>query len=207
MSDRKAFLIEAYFDDLEDRIDFLNQLNGDGRVDEALMLCCCYIEAIGSRRYHQSERKGKNFAKILEEGSKNDLFSMVHPSKLLQVLKNKKLFKNTIEKIEPIIIAYGKSLQTQGDILADLHSVLAPEQGAWFEDNLFKGTISAVTYDLVRNELVHDVSAGTVTFSETTINGNPVPDLDFKLLHPALRNVFEFVKSESIGNNKWYWEL
>jgi len=200
-------MIEAYFDDLEERIEFLNQLNQGGRKDEALMLCCCYIEAIGSRKYYHSDRKGKNFAKILEKASENTLFSMIHPAKLLGVLKCIKLFKKDLVKIEPLIEKYGKTLQSQEEVLSNLQPVMSPAQITWCGDNFFKGTIAAITYDLVRSELVHDISIGEVTFSETIVNGKLVPDLNFDLLFPALVNIFLYIKNESMNKNKWYWEL
>jgi hypothetical protein len=48
-SDGKAFFIKAYFDDLEQRIAFLRELQAAEHENEALMLCCCYIEALGSQ--------------------------------------------------------------------------------------------------------------------------------------------------------------
>lgn len=202
----KAFMIKAYFDDLEGRIAFLKQLHQDGHRDEALMLCCCYIEAIGSRKHYQSDRKAKNYAKILEEESGNPLFSLVHPQQILCVLKGTKSFKNDMKRIEPLIENFGKALQTQTIVFDTLSPMLSEDQKKWLLDNLFKGTIAAISYDMVRSELVHDISAGNVTFSETTVNSAPVPDLNFDLLYPALLNIFVQVKNKSIETNSWYWE-
>jgi hypothetical protein len=55
----KARYIRAYFDDLQGRIAFLGELYGMGRKNEALMLCCCYIEALGSRQSQEPEREGE----------------------------------------------------------------------------------------------------------------------------------------------------
>ncbi len=83
---------------------------------------------------------------------------------------------------------------------------MTKDQTAWLRDNLFKGTIAAISYELVRSKLVHDIEAADVTFNETTINGNPVPDLNFELLYPALLNIFLRLKDKSLEANIWYWE-
>ncbi|QBQ53075.1 hypothetical protein [Nitrosococcus wardiae] len=202
----KAFMIQAYFDDLEARIKFLPRLREEGHPDEALMLCCCYIEALGSRKHHQSSRKLKNYARILEEDSGNLLFSLVHPKRLRLVIQNAKPFKVDLSKIEPLIDQFGNELQPQQVVRDKLSGNLSDRQESWLQENLFKGTIAAISYERVRSELVHDISAGTVTFSESTFNGNPVPDLDFELLYQALINIFENIKKRSIEANAWYWE-
>lgn len=202
----KAFFIEAYFDDLEKRIAFLKDMNEGGHRDEALMLCCCYIEALGSRQYHESERKAKNYSRILEEHGGNDIFALVHPKQLNQVLADQKLFKANLSKIESVIDGFGMELVLQEVVVDTLAPVITDDQASWLQDNLFKGTIAAISYELVRSELVHDISAASITFSETTIKGNPVPDLTFELLYPALWAIFHRLKTKSLETNTWYWE-
>jgi len=94
----KAFMIGAYFDSLDTKIAFLKQLHQDDHRDEALILCCCYTEALGSQKYPSSDSKAKNYAKILEEEGGNPLFSLVHPRQLVRVLDNIKLFTGDLKK-------------------------------------------------------------------------------------------------------------
>ena len=151
--------------------------------------------------------KSRNYAQILEEDSGNSLFALVHPKQLRLVLRQAKLLKPVLGKIEAQIDQFGNELQSQPTVLGKLHDSLSKQQESWLRENLFKGTIAAISYDRVRSELVHDVSAGTVTFSESTVNGEPVPDLNFDLLYQALVNIFINVKRISIEANAWYWEL
>jgi hypothetical protein len=143
---------------------------------------------------------------ILEEESGNPLFALVHPTQLVRVLKDNKLFNSDLKTIEPLIEKFGKPLQTQKIIFEALSPALSKDQKNWFQDNFFKCTIAAISYERVRSELVHDISAGSLSFSETTFNGAPVPNLDFDLLYRALLNIFECGKSRSIETNTWYWE-
>jgi hypothetical protein len=201
-----AFMIQAYFDDLEKRIVFLKELNDGGHKDEALMLCCCYIEALGSRQYHDSDRKAKNYSRILEEHGGDKLFALIHPKQLKKVLMNQKLFRTTFSKIEQLIDGFGKELISKKVVVERLSSVITKDQLNWLNDNLFKGTMAAISYERVRSELVHDISTSNLTFSETIYYGKPVPDLNFELLYPALLNIFSRLKEISLKTNTWYWE-
>ena len=202
----KAFMIQAYFNDLEKRIAFLRELYDGNHTDEALMLCCCYIEALGSRQYHDSYRNAKNYCRILEEFSDNSLFSLIHPKQLREVLKVKKLFNANINQINPIIDGFGKELILQQVVSDSLSNVVTNDQMNWLNDNLFKGTMAAISYDRVRSDLVHDISTSNLTFNETTFGGKLVPDMNFDLLYSALIKIFDNLKEISLKTNKWYWE-
>lgn len=200
----KAFMIQAYYDDLEKRIAFLKELNAGGHKDEALMLCCCYIEALGSRQYHDSDRKAKNYSRVLEEHSGNNLFAFIHPKQLKKVLMNQKFFKANFSKIELIIDDFGNELILQKVVVEKLSSVINKDQLDWLNCNLFKGTIAAISYERVRSELVHDISTSNLTFSQTILNGKPVPDINFNLLYTALLNIFRRQKEISLRTNTFF---
>ena len=55
---KKLQYIEIWFDDFDDRVQFLVQLWEDGRQDEALTLCCAYIDAIGGFLAHPKGCRG-----------------------------------------------------------------------------------------------------------------------------------------------------
>lgn len=199
-------MLQAYFDDLEQRIAFLKELYNGGHEDEALMLCCCYIEALGNRQYHDSDRKAKNYYRILEEHSGNKLFTLVHKKQLKNVLLNKKLFKGTFIHIEQIIDAFGNELIRQEIVIEKLSPVINKKQLDWLNDNLFRGTMAVISYERVRSELVHDISTPNLTFDETIFDGKPVPDINFELLYQALINIFRSLKDISLKITKWHWE-
>ncbi|MBW1746325.1 MAG: hypothetical protein JRJ25_08480 [Deltaproteobacteria bacterium] len=55
--------------------------------------------------------------------------------------------------------------------------VINEKQVKWLNDNLFKGTMAAISYERVRSDLVHDISTSNLTFGETTFGGKPVQHL------------------------------
>jgi len=97
-------------------------------------------------------------------------------------------------------------LQPQQVVLAEVLPILSTRQREWFRDYLFKSTIAAISYEKLRGEAVHDFFAHDVTFSKVTVDGKPVPDLNFDLLYSALLNIFSQEKSKSIKTNAWPWE-
>lgn len=205
-SEAKAFLIEAYYNDIEQRISFLKELHDGGHNNEALMLCCCYIEALGSQRYHDSERKAQNFCTILEEDSGNLIFGLIHPVLALKVLGSKKLFQENFSSIETALSSLGNTLCNKEKFYELIEPLTTARQHEWFTENIFKLTIAAISYDQVRSELVHDISTSTVNFNGTTFNGVQVPSLNFDILYRALQNIFSNAKYQSVNVNQWYWE-
>jgi hypothetical protein len=202
----KTFMIQAYYDDLEKRIAFLKELYNGNHTDEALMLCCCYIEALGNRQYNNLNKNAKNYYRILVEFSGNNIFALVHPKQLKNVLEDKKLFRANIDQIAPIVDGFGKELIPRQEVFDSLAPVVTEDQMNWLNDNVFKGTMAAISYDRVRSDLVHAISTSKLTFSETTFDGKPVPDMNFELLYPALMKIFDRLKEMSLKTNTWYWE-
>ena len=202
----KAHYIKAYFDDLQSRIAFLGELYGMGRKNEALMLCSCYIEALGSRQSQEPERKAKNYCRVLAEHGNNEIWQLIHPKQLKNVLSANGLFKDTFSALEPLIDKFGAQLIDPEELQAQLDPGLNAQQRAWLNDNLFKGSIANISYERIRSELVHDISAAPISFSETSYKGNQVPDLNFKMLYNSLRNLVEVSQERAISTNKWWFE-
>jgi hypothetical protein len=202
----KANFIKAYFDDLQSRIAFLPELYEMRRKDEALMLCCCYIEALGSRQSRQPERKAANYCAVLAEQGKNEIWRLIHPKQLRNVLADNGLFKPSLQQLEPVINQVGNELIEPEYMRAKLDPMLNHQQRRWVGNNLFKGTIAYISYERIRSELVHDISGGPISFSETFYKGNPVPELDFDILYASLRHIVASSQELAISRNKWWFE-
>ena len=202
----KALYIKAYFEDLQKRIAFLAELHAMGRKDESLMLCCCYIEALGSRESMEPQRKAKNYCTILAEQGHNEIWRLVHPKKLKDVLSKNGLFGGVFNTLEPLIDGFGSQLIDPQELLARLDPSLNEQQKSWLHDNLFKGSMANISYEHIRSELVHDISGGSISFSETIYKGGPVPDLTFDVLYSSLRKIVDVSQSKAISTNKWWFE-
>ena len=202
----KAHYIKAYYDELQSRIAFLGELYGMGKRHEALMLCCCYIEALGSRQSREPERKAKNYCTALFEHGQNEIWPLIHPKQLKNVLSTNGLFKDAFSTLQPLIDSFGAQLIDPQEVQAHLDGALNEQQRGWLKDNIFKGSVANISYDRIRSELVHDISAAPISFSETSYKGHPVPDLNFEMLYASLRRIVEVNQQRAIATNKWWFE-
>ena len=203
----KAFFIEAYFNDLQSRVMFLEKLRAMGRNDEALLLCCCYIEALGSRQSPKPERKAKNYCSILVQHGGNEIWQLIHPKQIKDVLSTNGIFSNTFGELAPLIDGVGGQLISPQDLSALLSPSLNEQQQFWLQENMFKGSMASISYERIRSELVHDISsAGNISFSETQYKGSHVGDINFELLYTSLRKIVDTLENKATSTGKWWWE-
>jgi hypothetical protein len=201
----KSYFIKAYFDDLQSRVGFLAELHATGRKNEALLLCCCYIEALGSRASGDSE-KARNYCSILVQHGGSEIWRLVHPKQLRNVLASKPLFVDVFSQLEPLIAESGKQLIDPDELLARLNPILTETQQNWLQRYVFRGSMANISYERIRCELVHDISANDVSFSETIYDGNPVPNLDFEMLYSSLRKIVDALQESAVSSNRWWFE-
>ena len=202
----KSYFIKAYFDDLQSRVAFLAELHAMGRSNEALMLCCCYIEGLGTRASGDPKPKAKNYCSILAQNGGNEIWKLVHPKQLRIWLSSKPLFSDVFGQLEPLIDGFGKQLLDPDEVRARLDALLSEQQQRWLQNNVFRGSLANISYERIRSELVHDISASPLSFSETEHNGNPVPDLDFEMLYSALRKILDSFQERAVSSNRWWYE-
>ena len=80
----KLSFIEAYFDDLRSRIDFLQDLRDSGHEDEAMVLCCCYIDGLARYLYWPHPASRQNFVRAVREFTPHEFFGRIHTSSFLK---------------------------------------------------------------------------------------------------------------------------
>lgn len=60
-------------------------------------------------------------------------------------------------------------------------------------------------YSNVRSRNVHWLgSAKALVFSQVMFKGNPLPPIDFHVLHKALRTIVVYAREISLNSNKWF---
>ncbi|KAB0462028.1 hypothetical protein [Vibrio kanaloae] len=183
--------------------------------EEALALCCCYIEAIGSRRFQLSGdgaesktrySKAEAFTDTLVKFSGYEFWDKIHPVGLLGCLPSKSFSRNYdayVVKLTEI----GESVREPEFVreqVKELH--LNFNQRKWFEDHIHKGSIGSIAYSKVRSEIVHNISHEPFTFT-AMYNDVKLPDLDYELMESCLSNVLDNLKQLSEENNKFWWEF
>ncbi len=167
----KMELVNTYFTVMEQKAAFLDGLYKSKYRDEALLLCCCYIEALGNNRY-DSKGRHENFVKILKECG-DDIFGHIHPMHLIDKFKDpqNKCLNKIGEKLETISMHPEKRLLSEEEVLKFVNPILSPEEVAKLERHLWRGTFASIAYEFIRSELVHCSGALDTSFRKDRVPG------------------------------------
>lgn len=206
----KVFFIEAYFDRMRARVDQLKKLDaglldGESFRDEALILCLVYIDGMASCYYGEKGTKTKeNFCKALRELSGDPLFGKLHVPYLLS-----HEFDKHGAGAKPAVEALAAS--KPGQLLDETEVADAiPKSRVEKSDqqslitNLWRYSVGAICYEVMRNAAVHGLGASPLSFGETLHAGAQGFELNFPVLHEALRSISEQVAKESIDKGEWF---
>ena len=202
----KLQFIKAFFKEMEQRTAFLHDLFRNRHRDEALLLCCCYIEGIGNYFFYPDKGSRENFVRILKKYSGNELFWHIHPKQLQRGFADARSsrLRNLGKKLDAMFTGTERRLYSENEILKLANPVLAEDELKTLTDSLWRGTFAAIAYERIRNEAVHRLGAVDISFQDTTFRGEPVPTLEFPLLYQALQKVLKAVKEESLGSANWF---
>jgi hypothetical protein len=200
----KAEFIQAYFEDLDRRVMLLTRLDAADFPDEALLLCCCYIDGLAGSLYWPEEASARNFTKVLEQHGGEELLWHIHPKQLFEAFDSKKSLRSLASKIAGISGADDHRLRTADEVVAELSGNLTAGETGQLRREVWRGTLSQLVYTRIRCQLVHGLGATPLLLSQTTLRWQSVPALDFTLLHRALRRICTVAANRSITTNRWF---
>src|SRR3990172_8931391 len=78
---KKGF-IEAFFEDLRQKAALTDRLFAEHHEDEARLLVCCYIEALGNGLDASTGNGARNFVTVLVEHGGDPVLALIHPKLL-----------------------------------------------------------------------------------------------------------------------------
>jgi len=200
----KVVFIKAYFDKLAQRIENLVKLNASPEHrDEALILSLVYIDGLASN-YFGGEVVKENFCKALRELSGNPIFAKLHAKMLLDP-SNDKYWQGVKPAIESLVKTKSGELLDESEVAALIRASGMPQQ---HQDalitSLWRSSVGAICYEVMRNSAVHGLGTSTLSFDETVYEGKLGFTLNFDLLHAALRRISDHVAKESIQKGEWF---
>ena len=197
-------MIEADFDNLERRADLLLRLKKMGFEEEALLLCCCYIEGMGNLYFGGGGRQ-LNFYRILKNFGGEEMLMHIHPKQLWIGLRTAKNLQTIGQKIGITLRKVEKKLYTEEDVLALVAHLLNKEEMTKLKDNLWRGTLAALAYKEFRSPAVHELGgAKSFSFEGTTFKGEPAPVLDFSLLYEGMLNILRNMREKSTKTGTYF---
>ena len=193
--------IRVFLEDLEKKAAFLKELYEKGNKDEALLLCCCYIDGLANNLYG-GKRSNKNFIRAMEEFGEEKHWGLIHPDQLIRNMlractpstKENKPLKILVEKIKENPSIFDWKLFSDKEIIQGitLQINLTQKEISLLKKNLWRGKFANIVYDQMRTPFVHRLGIGgshAFFFSKTIHNGGHLPPLDFDGLYPILKRI------------------
>lgn len=200
----KRDAIKAYFDELGERAQFAEQLYDDGRVNEAMTLCCCYIDGLAQYLYHDSDRSAYNFVRILREHSEQAEFAQVCPLVLTRWAEASHL------KLAPVARKLASALGTEVNrimapdrLSSAMTSSLSPQEAAALSRELWHASLAYVAYTHLRVPAVHATGTPGAVIIGSGGPSQPVR-LDFRLVYRALLACIATLRALSLRSSKWF---
>jgi hypothetical protein len=178
--------LSGFCEDWRGRIVFLDELFRQGHTDEALILCCCYIEAIGTWFYGPGPNGEETFAKALLRYGENEVFSRINPRRLIDALRKRygeAQWSIVQGKVAPAFARFQDRFYPSNEITRACRPVLSNEECAVLDNSLWMGTLADLAYGITKCEEVHNGSLTVPGCGETVV--------DFQLFYPALSRIFE----------------
>ena len=201
----KRIFIEAFLDNLDQKIRFLDELVEQGHGDEARLLCTTYLDGLANWLYLGRFGSAQNFSRLLADHGGEIVLALVVPESLIEELP----WGSAPKGARVAIKAACRSLPpnealTSAELMDALRATLSPEHAAWLEREVWRGSVANAVYARIRSRGVHWLGAAqALVFSKTSFQGRPLPCADFEMLMQALRRVFASAKELSLRTNKW----
>ncbi len=209
----KIEFITAFFDDLNNKIIFMNELYNNGHRDEARVLCACYIDWLAAALYWPEEQNNCNFVHVLKEYGGQEIFSCIHPKMLERALHKKETLRNKpvrkwvaiCDKITSALQQANGRLYEESEIIKLLSSFVSNSEIENIKKELWRGTYAAIVYAEFRIPAVHGLGPSDgITFDNTTFRDQPVPPVEFTMLQALLKSIVEVARQTSMTTGKWF---
>jgi hypothetical protein len=201
----KRRFIEAFFDDLQSRINFTRELHKTGHRDEAVLLCGCYIDGLGNYLYSDSGTHEK-FVRVVCEYGDAEFLTRIHIRQLRESL-DKMSGKKAVAALRALDTAFPEvpnELLTEAQVLDPLKE-MDDETRMWLTEQLWRGTLASVAYTRLRSPSVHELGApGGIAFDDSRIDGDPVPTIDFDLLYSIACRVNAAARDMSLETEQFF---
>jgi hypothetical protein len=214
-SSDKVVFIKAFFDEIGERIENLAKLNASTSFrTEALMLSLVYIDGLASNYYAGGDGKNKeDFCRALRELSEDPLFGKLHAKMLLDPDNDKywaatRTDKNaSVARIAVEELAKGKpgELLDESEVAERIRSsAIDKETKDSLIHNLWRSSVGAICYDMMRTSAVHSLGTSALSFDQSLYEGKLGFTLDFERLLGALRHICGHIGMESVETGEWF---
>lgn len=146
-------LIDAYWNDVDERALYVMVLLGAGRNSEALTLCAAYLEGVAHALVAARVAEPAAYSDETEELASDPYLSLVHPLQLVRVVAvTDGLSKGARLALAQIFPGPDLTLLHPQQALETVRATLTYVESEIVERNLWKCTIAYVIYDFIRGQ-------------------------------------------------------
>lgn len=209
--DQKAKLnfITSFFDSMEKKATYLEELYKSRHRDEARILCSCYIDWLSTALLWPNNQTNYNFVRCLKRYSGKELFSHIHPKMMVQALEKLSARSNKWgsihKKVSEGLKDFPVKLYEEQEFTDILLLLLQPSELQSLKRELWRGTFAAIVYERFRVVSVHGFGPpDNTTFDGTTFRGQPVPAIDFPMVYECLKRIIAEGRKVSQETCKWF---
>ena len=205
----KLRFISAFFDDMEKKAAYLEELYRSKHRDEARILCSCYIDWLASALYWPNNQTNLNYVRSLRECSNEAIFLHIHPKMLIQAFaklsgRGKKWATIHVKTLD-VLSGAEKRLHGEEETMDMLAPKLDQAELQDVKREIWRGTFASVVYDQFRVASVHAFGPpDSTTFDGTTFEDKPVPNIDFFMVHDCLKKIIAAARRVSVETGKWF---
>jgi hypothetical protein len=200
--------ITTFFDYVDARVSFLSSLWHDGRQDEALTLCCCYLDALAKSVYRDVTSGAERFARLLIEYASDDLFR-AHNAKTFrrwvegQGANFKQKFGHSAARISACIGDPESRLLTPNAFHEYAVSALGQVDYERISRHLWRGSTGWVIYKHLRSPFVHSFwGPGAVVMGPSDVPEEERELVSFPRLHAELQALSASFRSRSLRDQR-----
>ena len=204
-AETKRHMIDAYWDDVAERVEYLNELVKRGRFTEALTLCSTYLDGVASVLAPAGSKNGPAFCAALVAHEDSPYFSLIHP--LQAIRETGRLggdWPAISSKLATVFPGRQYDLHTEADFMAAVKGSLSASECALLAPELWRASLAGIAYYWIRNPAVHELGgASTIGFSTSYYLGKPVASMSLPEFMPVLRKMIAAARANSHAKGAW----
>jgi hypothetical protein len=202
----KLSFIRAFLDEANTRVGFLEELANTGHKPEAMTLCLVYIDRFAQYLCWPQTLAGRNFVDALVQFGGDPLMGLAHPLQAVRAFEAmNEPWKTLAGRIKVAFPGPSHELLPTSTFEEALKEYLTPLQLMQLKPELWRATIANVVYQHLRNPAIHGFgSTGGIILSQTTWNGQAVPELGLSLLKTCALGLIVEARKRSEANGQWF---
>jgi hypothetical protein len=197
--DTKRYNIRAFWDEFDIRIAFLDELVRMGRFHEAFTLCVTYLDGVSAYLAGDGVKNGLAFCQALADHEDRPYYSLVHPLQFIRAAeKLNGPWPGIAKKLDQHFDGPIYTLLTGPHFVSTVTPLMTAVELGEIRSNLWRGTLGAVVDYWIRNPYVHRLGGvSTISFGQSTWNGQPCSSISLPELVPVLRRMTSAARIKS----------